>query len=123
MSETDNEGEAHVHLEDERKLMRSVLAQFDAGGATTEQPDTEPPVEVGIPHGITAALATEAVLRFRMLLGHYPRATNTQRAHTTYMCCLQGATGTGDAAAEEGESDGEAEEVTAPSNKVCRDPA
>ena len=54
MSETDDEGEAHVQLEDERKLMRSVLAQFDAGAATTEQPDAKPPVEVGVLHHITA---------------------------------------------------------------------
>ena len=37
MSETEDEGEASIHLDDERKLMRSVLSQFDNGAATTSR--------------------------------------------------------------------------------------
>ncbi|CAL5229018.1 g12263 [Coccomyxa viridis] len=45
MSETDEEGEPGMHLEDERKLMRSVLSQFDDGPAKTELQDAKQPAE------------------------------------------------------------------------------
>lgn len=50
-----------MHLEDERKLMRSVLSQFDDGVASTEQQDAEPPAKVGLPNHSTLVLY--AVLR------------------------------------------------------------
>ena len=46
MSETEDEGESSMQLEDERKLMRSVLSQFDDGAAKAEQQDAQPPAEV-----------------------------------------------------------------------------
>ena len=62
MSETDEEGEPGMHLEDERKLMRSVLSQFDDGPAKTELQDAKQPAEVPLPHHDTAMLYVSAVL-------------------------------------------------------------
>ena len=47
MSETEDEEAPRMPLEDERKLMRSVLSQFDDGAAKTELQDAKPPTGVG----------------------------------------------------------------------------
>ena len=56
MSETEDEGEASIHLDDERKLMRSVLSQFDNGAATTSRHIAKPAAEVGVSYLAHSAL-------------------------------------------------------------------
>ena len=50
LSETEDEGAASMHLEDERKLMRSVLSQFEDGAAPAEHQEAKPAAGVGATH-------------------------------------------------------------------------
>ena len=66
MSETEDEGEPSMHLEDERKLMRSVLSQFDDGAAKAELLEAKPPAEVALPYHDSAVLYAN--------VAHFPSA-------------------------------------------------
>jgi len=46
MPGTEDEGEANMHVEDERKLMRSVLSQFDDGATAAGEQTAKPPAAV-----------------------------------------------------------------------------
>ncbi len=68
-----------MQLEDERKLMRSVLSQFDDGVAKAEQQDTQPPAEVEMPHHDRAFAIGGAVLHLKTVL---PLVLSTQNLKT-----------------------------------------
>ena len=58
MSEPEDEEETSMRLDDERKLMRSVLSHFDDGAAATGRQNAEPAEEVGAAHFADTAVLT-----------------------------------------------------------------